>query len=53
MAGSGSSPKGAVDGDSSFTSGGVGVPPVASHGQEVRGGRSGAHTVLEKEEERG
>jgi hypothetical protein len=52
MAGGGSSRKGAIDGGSGFTSGGVGVPPAFGRGQEA-GGQSGARGVLVKEEERG
>jgi hypothetical protein len=49
MAGDWSSLNGAVGGG--CTSDGVGVPPAVSRGQEA-GGRSGAHGVLVKEEER-
>jgi hypothetical protein len=38
MAGGGSSRKGAIDGGSGFTSGGVGVPPAFGRGQEAGGG---------------
>jgi hypothetical protein len=49
MAGDWSSLNGAVGGG--CTSDGVGVPPAVSRGHEA-GGRSGAHGVLVKEEER-